>query len=94
MEKLTDMETRLAQMPQAPPSARLSNKKLATIAGSIYAARRRRLNHFDPSLLGEPAWDMLLDLFANKALGRRVGVTSLCLAADVPQATATGTSVC
>ena len=30
---------------------------------------------------------MLLDLFANKALGRRVNTISLCIAADVPQTT-------
>jgi DNA-binding IclR family transcriptional regulator len=45
------------------------------------------LQYFDEVLFGEPCWDMLLDLFANKALGRRVSVTSLCLAANVPQAT-------
>jgi DNA-binding MarR family transcriptional regulator len=87
LEKLIDMETRLAQMPQAPPSARLSDEKLAVIATSIYQARRRRLQYFDEALFAEPAWDMLLDLFVNKALGRRVSTTSLCLAADVPQST-------
>lgn len=87
MEKLADIESRLAQMPQAPPSQGISDHKLAVIATSIYRTRRRRLQYFDRELFGEPCWDMLLDLFANKALGRRVNVTSLCLAANVPQAT-------
>jgi DNA-binding MarR family transcriptional regulator len=87
MEKLLDIEARLAHMPQVPPSTVISDKKLAIIATSIYRARRRRLNYFGEALFGEPAWDMLLDLFANRALGRRVNITSLCLAADVPQST-------
>ena len=87
MEKMLDIEARLAHMPQVPPSAVVSDRKLAIIATSIYRARRRRLNYFDEALFAEPAWDMLLDLFANRALGRRVNITSLCLAADVPQST-------
>ena len=87
MEKLADIESRLADMPQVPPSKGLSDEKLAIIATSIYRARRRRLQYFDAALFAEPSWDMLLDLFVNRSLGRRVSVTSLCLAADVPQAT-------
>jgi DNA-binding MarR family transcriptional regulator len=88
MEKLADIEDRLAQMPEVPPSQGISDQKLATIATSIYRARRRRLKYFDPSLLGEPAWDMLLDLFIGTALGRRINLTSLWGAAEVPHATA------
>ena len=87
MEKLADIEARLADMPQVPPSEGMSDQKLAIIATSIYQARRRRLQYFEESLFAEPAWDMLLDLFVNKALGRRISTSSLCLAADVPQAT-------
>ena len=87
MEKLADIEARLNTMPQVPPSAGWSDEKLAVIATSIYRSRRRRLAYFEETLFGEPAWDMLLDLFVNKALGRRISTTSLCLAADVPQAT-------
>lgn len=87
LEKLVEIESRLAQMSEAPPSQSISDRKLAVIATSIYRTRRRRLQYFDEVLFGEPCWDMLLDLFANKALGRRVNVTSLCLAANVPQAT-------
>jgi len=87
MEKLADIEARLDTMPQVPPSQGLSDQKLAVIATSIYRARRRRTEYFESALFGEAAWDMLLDLFVNKALGRRISTTSLCLAADVPQAT-------
>ena len=87
LAKRPESEARLDTMPQLPPSEGLSDEKLAILATSIYRARRRRLAYFEESLFGEPAWDMLLDLFVNKALGRRINTTSLCLAADVPQAT-------
>jgi hypothetical protein len=87
MAKLAEIEARLDTLPQAPPSEGLSDEKLAVIATSIYRARRRRLDYFDADLFAEPAWDMLLDLFVNKALGRRISTTSLCLAADAAQAT-------
>lgn len=70
--------------------------------GSIYAGKnsllaaareevRRRSDRrlvLGPDLLAEPAWDMMLDLYIARATGRRVAVSSLCVAADVPITTA------
>jgi len=39
-------------------------------------------------LFADPAWDMLLDLSAARMEGRRVSVSSLCIAAAVPTTTA------
>ncbi|MBO0749478.1 MAG: MarR family transcriptional regulator [Porphyrobacter sp.] len=64
-----------------------SDEKLATIASSLYRSRLLREKFFDGSLLAEPAWDMLLDLFISAVRGVRVATMSLCLAARVPQAT-------
>jgi DNA-binding MarR family transcriptional regulator len=47
-----------------------------------------RESYFDRDLFADPAWDMMLDLLASKLEGRRVSVSSLCLAAAVPQTTA------
>ncbi len=41
-----------------------------------------------PGLFADPAWDMLLDLFAARAEGTRVSVSSLCIASGVPTSTA------
>jgi len=41
-----------------------------------------------PDLLAEPAWDILLDLYLARGAGRRVAVSSLCIAAGVPTTTA------
>ena len=68
-------------------SLAFSDEKLAQIATWLYSERIYRAGQFNPALFGEPAWDMLLDLFIQKANGRRVGTTSLCLGANVPQTT-------
>lgn len=57
-------------------------------ASEIYRARRRRKRFFGPELFGEPAWDLLLDLFIARLKKKRVSVTSACYAADVPPTTA------
>lgn len=51
-------------------------------------ARRARDQFFGPELFADPAWDMLLDLSAARMEGRRVSVSSLCIAAAVPTTTA------
>jgi DNA-binding MarR family transcriptional regulator len=61
---------------------------LVQIARQEYRARRRRAQHIDPSLLGEPVWDILLDLFINAAENRLVSVTSSAIASQVPPTTA------
>jgi DNA-binding MarR family transcriptional regulator len=57
-------------------------------ARQLIKERRKREQYFDAELFGEPAWDILLDLFAAEQEGRNVGVSSLCLAAAVPPTTA------
>lgn len=59
----------------------------ATVRGVI-KLRRLREGFFDASLFADPAWDMLLDLFAAHIDSERVAVSSLCIAAAVPPTTA------
>lgn len=51
-------------------------------------SRRLRDQFFPSTLLEDPGWDMLLDLFAAELEGRPVSVSSLCIAAAVAQTTA------
>ncbi|MEN2785997.1 hypothetical protein ACFOKI_09670 [Sphingomonas qilianensis] len=51
-------------------------------------ARRLRGQFFDPTLLEDPAWDMLLDLYAAELERAQVSVSSLCIAAAVAPTTA------
>lgn len=55
---------------------------------SVIRARRMRAQFFTEELFADPAWDMLLDLFAADLERRRVSVSSLCIAAAVPPTTA------
>lgn len=52
-----------------------------------YSNRRRRRNYLDADLFGEPAWDILLDLFAARLKDQSISVTSACIAGDVPPTT-------
>lgn len=61
---------------------------LAMKARAIYERRGRRREFVSGDLLGEPAWDMLLDLFMQFAGGAQVSVTSLCVASRAPASTA------
>jgi len=87
-KRLADLETDRKGTPRGPASIGFSDEKLATIAISMYRARRHRTAHFDAGLFADPAWDMLLDLFINKVRGIRISTISLCLAAHVPSTTA------
>jgi hypothetical protein len=51
-------------------------------------ARRARDELLGADLFADPAWDMLLDLFACHLEGRPVSVTDACIAACVPPTTA------
>ncbi len=55
---------------------------------SVLRHRHQRNRVLGAALFADPAWDMLLDLAVNEADGRRVSVTSLCLASGVPPTTA------
>jgi DNA-binding MarR family transcriptional regulator len=55
---------------------------------SQFRIRRLRARHLPALSLGEPAWDILLDLAVAQYWRRETSVTSLCIAADVPSTTA------
>jgi predicted transcriptional regulator len=58
-------------------------------AKNHYRGRRMREKIFaNPRLFGEPAWDMLIDLFIAYEEKQNVSVTSLYIASRVPGATA------
>lgn len=60
-------------------------------ANAEAAVRRRLLRRQllgNGELFGEPAWDMLLDLFINECLDKPVSMSSLCVAAGIPTSSA------
>ncbi|MFN3944545.1 MAG: MarR family transcriptional regulator [Allosphingosinicella sp.] len=55
---------------------------------AVLRTRRLRASFFKNDLFADPAWDIMLDLMAARLEGRRVPVSSLCIAAAVPPTTA------
>ncbi|WP_299192451.1 winged helix DNA-binding protein [uncultured Erythrobacter sp.] len=84
------------QRPSLPPSPANSGfsdpmhvRQLnAQIAREIYSTRRRRSTIFgNPELFGEPAWDILLDLYVAHVEGKPVSVSSACIGSAAPPTT-------
>lgn len=69
--------------------ALLANEANAALRAckNIYDARRLRRKYLNVNVFGEPAWDILLDLYRAKAQDQSVSITSACIAADVPTTT-------
>jgi DNA-binding MarR family transcriptional regulator len=74
-------------------------KALETFEDRIAIIKRQALRHYKsrrtrdelfgkPDLFGEPAWDMLVDLFIAGEEGKKISVSSLCVASAVPMTTA------
>jgi DNA-binding MarR family transcriptional regulator len=53
----------------------------------IWQQRRERLQHFPAGLFADPAWDMLLHLYATELFGARTTVKGVVRAAHVPDTT-------
>ena len=62
--------------------------ELAKKATLLLRQAKMREKYLPRELLGEPAWNILLDLFVQFAGDAKVSSTSLCIAADCPQSTA------
>lgn len=61
---------------------------LLALARHAYALRRQRAAIFGSAdLFGEPAWDILLDLFIAQAEGKPVSVSSACIGSASPATT-------
>jgi hypothetical protein len=84
-ESLAQTAERLREAAAAPPEGRPS---AASFARQILAARGRIGNFIDADLFADPARDILLDLFVAGEEGRRISISSCCIAAAVPPTTA------
>jgi hypothetical protein len=74
----------------ATPGARAPRpaRNYLTLARKAYALRRKRASLFgNADLFGEPAWDILLDLFIAHGEGKTVSVSSACIGSAAPPTT-------
>ncbi|MCP5396287.1 MAG: hypothetical protein H6918_06085 [Sphingomonadaceae bacterium] len=72
----------------APSLGHQCSPLLASLANAEYQQRRDREKFFEADLLGEPAWDILLDLFVQEARDKKTSVTSACIASGAAPTTA------
>lgn len=80
---------RSASAPAPSAAAGQDHPVWVELARQTYDDRRRRNKIFQSEeLFGEPAWDILLDLFIAAKERRRVSVTSACIGSAVPSTTA------
>ncbi len=70
------------------PEERTLDRQRAKSVRRILRQRRMREQYFPADLFADPAWDMLLDLYAARLERQPVSVSSLCIAAAVPATTA------
>jgi DNA-binding MarR family transcriptional regulator len=77
---------RLADMMIPPTDGRAP--QYVELVRSIIRLRRLREDYLGENLFADPAWDMLLELYAARLDGRQVSVSCLCIAAAVPATTA------
>ncbi|GAB4484466.1 MAG: hypothetical protein OHK0018_16210 [Erythrobacter tepidarius] len=63
-------------------------RRYLTLARQTYALRRKRNAIFgNPELFGEPAWDILLDLYVAHGEAKPVSVSSACIGSAAPPTT-------
>ncbi len=65
-----------------------SPMEMAAHASLIYSMRRERERFLPKEILGEPAWDMLLELFVASVKGGELSIKSISHASGVPPTTA------
>ena len=93
-DELAAIAARLRDVAAAPgadaiglPLPRNERRYLA-LARQAYALRRKRAAIFgNPELFGEPAWDILLDLYIAHVDGKPVSVSSACIGSAAPPTT-------
>lgn len=83
IDRLRATQTR----PAAEPSPG-SDEGLLSLAKTIYRFRRKREEIFGLRVFSDGNWDILLDLFIAQEQGKKISISSACLAACVPATTA------
>ncbi len=72
-----------------PAEPKVRHQTALEAALMAYEQRRSRAKHLqDEEIFGEPAWDILLDLYAHQAQNEQVSVKSACIGSGAPATTA------
>lgn len=74
--------------PRVPVVAPESQPVTEKTVRALLRIRRNRAHFFEAELFADPAWDILLELYAAELGQHRVSITALCAGACVPATTA------
>ena len=92
MEELRDRlgsAMRIAERIVGPPVEPICGQAVTEqYVRNMLKLRRNRDRFFDNDLFADPAWDILLELYASTLAQIRVSISNLCIAAAVPPTTA------
>lgn len=89
IEAIADRVSQLvALLSESKPASGPETGVAAAFARQLHKERRLRASYFAADLFGEPAWDMLLDLFASDEEAKPISITSACHGAGAPPSTA------
>lgn len=96
LRELSDLQAQVARLAKTIQSVEAdtgieNNESSTCTEGFVRNMLKDRLDRgrfFPTHLFADPAWDMLLELYAAELGQRRVPVSSLCVASNVPSATA------
>ncbi|WP_349512143.1 MarR family winged helix-turn-helix transcriptional regulator [Erythrobacter sp. NFXS35] len=96
-DELVAVAERLRKFAAAPTDVRVNpgaeraprdSRRYLALARMAYSLRRKRAAIFgNPELFGEPAWDILLDLFIAHGEDKPVSVSSACIGSAAPATT-------
>ena len=82
------MAEALSSRPTAARRGLRAQSSLLALARKLYALRRKRAAIFgEADLFGEPAWDILLDLYIAHGEDKPVSVSSACIGSAAPSTT-------
>jgi DNA-binding MarR family transcriptional regulator len=86
--QLRELSTRLSGALGSQESGPVDEPTLHKQVANILRFRRKRNKLFGGDLFGEPAWDILLELYLAERNGRRLSVSGACYVSGVPLTTA------
>jgi hypothetical protein len=91
-DQIEDIARRLDGLLRAMADVKPARAGETPVAASALAAARRALRNlcerqrtFDGTISGDPAWNILLDLFIAHEEGRNVSIPSICEASNVAE---------
>jgi len=86
--QLDELREHLSNSGDSAPSEIDDETILSRLVKEILRSRRRREKVFGGELFGEPAWDILLELYAAEWTRQRLSIHGACCVSAVPDTTA------